>query len=389
MNSKLSFIPLILTASLILSSCQIREKPPAEEEPFVQDAFPQASVYHDYYIKMNENQVLTYYDLAERTQSPACVIAGCTHDKKSPGCTAFSSESVMHQPFVYGDSLYFFEKKDHQEFLYKCNLNGSNRQEVLRISGDQIDQDTYSSPSINQIKISNSMMYITIDYQYYVRQEGAFFEFFELGKKNHFTLLGYDLESGEFQTIYQTAYQYNVGFLIYGIYDGRIYCHESHLSKEIVFESAEEWRNALMDPDSEFRKSIRNRSFTIDAADGTIIETTYQEDSSFLISKSGCYYNTPDGLYTQQGELIASGTLMETFASAEGLLYKKQDAVYFYQAGESKEIGKSDGYAIVGESRNYLILWSPDFETVVCSKSDYFSGKRVYFKLEDFTNAGA
>lgn len=144
-----------------------------------------------------------------------------------------------------------------------------------------------------------------------------------------------------------------------------------------------------MDPDSEFRKSIRNRSFTIDAADGTIIETTYQEDSSFLISKSGCYYNTPDGLYTQQGELIASGTLMETFASAEGLLYKKQDAVYFYQAGESKEIGKSDGYTIVGESRNYLILWSPDFETVVCSKSDYFSGKRVYFKLEDFTNAGA
>lgn len=80
-----------------------------------------SAVYDNYVISKNSDRILTYYDLSERTSSPACTTSGCDHsDPKS--CTANLSETVARFPFRYGESIYFTDYSlDGKMFLLYIN----------------------------------------------------------------------------------------------------------------------------------------------------------------------------------------------------------------------------------------------------------------------------
>ena len=142
---KRNLISIVLAALTLLTACSSQDN-----NSFVGTAFYNSAVYDNYVISINPDWILTYYDLSEGTSSAACTTAGCDHSDPE-SCTANLNETVARFPFRYGESIYFTDYSldgENVYALYKCNLNGGNRESIYTIKSEKIDEKSYSAPIV-------------------------------------------------------------------------------------------------------------------------------------------------------------------------------------------------------------------------------------------------
>lgn len=367
----------LLFSALLLSGCSKGNE--VKKEAFSQFVFPNSSVYGDYYVTYNNNRTITYYDLAEGTSSPACILAGCSHDGKMPECTAHFNFGMVWDPFIWNDSLCYFFDGDGAK-LYKCDLNGSGRREIFSLQKEKLSETEILTPCIREARSDGSVIYVLIyDYVSVIDiKTGGTSEDAEAPQMG-FRIFTIDLQTEKSELFYETEKAYSASFSMFGVFDGMLYCYSCGQSENYSFENFDDKLAAISDENSEYNKTFFKRNFALSTSDKSVTEL---ENSSIYLSKAGVYINGNNSVYSTNGEIITDFTPEKIFACAEGLIYCKNGETFIYSNNETRKTGDDDGSLILSESENYFIMVTQEGKNAYCSKKDFYSGKPVYFPLE-------
>lgn len=377
MKQKLTAI--LSAAMMILTACSS----PANDS-FIGTAFYNSAVYDNYVISINSDRILTYYDLSEGTSSSACTTAGCDHsDPKS--CTANLSETVARFPFRYGQSIFFTDYSldgENVSTLYKCNLNGGNRESIYTIRSEKIDEKSFSAPMVMNTYLSDERLYMLIGEDIYTIDDDPFGKNTSIeSKSTNYRIVSCELSSGSCEEIYSTGYCYDSDFTMFGVSDGVIYCSHKYNQSKYVFETQEDFLASANDPNSDYNSSKSECYLYIDSSTGTAEESEY-DGGYYSVGKSGAYKFLDGQLLNAENELIAEN-VQAASAVSDGVVFSDGSKNFLYDGKKTAELSSVDGYNICGESKNYLLFYKPDNSGYVyCKKTGFYNGRAEYLTLE-------
>lgn len=378
-NMKQKITAILSAAMILLAACSA-----SPSDSFIGTAFYNSAVYDNYVISINSNRILTYYDLSEGTSSPACTTAGCDHsDPKS--CTANLNGTLSRFPFRYGENIYYTEYSldgENVSTLYKCSLNGGNRESIYVIKSQKIDKNIFSAPMVIITFLSDGVFYMLIGEDIYEADDDPFGKDTSIkSKSTNYRIVSCELSSGNCKEIYSTGYCYDSDFTMFGVYNGVIYCSRKYNRNEYVFETQEDFLASANDVNSDYNKSKVKCYLYIDSSTGTAEEKEY-DGGNYSIGKCGAYRFLDGRLLNAENELIAEN-VQTVFAVSEGVIFDNGLKNFLYDGKSTTELNLADGYNICGESKDYLLFYKPDNSGYVyCKKSDYYKGKTEYSTLE-------
>ncbi|MGN1137138.1 MAG: hypothetical protein ACI4SF_13080 [Oscillospiraceae bacterium] len=376
---KRNLISIVLTALIILTACSS----PANDS-FIGTAFYNSAVYDNYVISINSDRILTYYDLSEGTSSAACTTAGCDHSDPE-SCTANLSGTVARFPFRYGESIYFTDYSldgENVSTLYKCNLNGGNRESIYTIRSEKIDEKSFSAPMVLNTFLGDERLYMLIGEDIYTIDDDPFGKDTSIeSKSTNYRIVSCELSSGSCEEIYSTSYCYDSDFTMFGVSDGVIYCSHKYNRSKYVFETQENFLASANDPNSDYNSSKAECYLYIDSSTGTSEERKY-DGGYYSVGKSGAYKFLDGQLLNAENELIAEN-VQAASAVSEGVVFSDGSKNFLYDGKKTAELSSADGYNICGESKDYLLFYKPDNSGYVyCKKTDYYNGRAEYLTLE-------
>lgn len=377
MKQKLTAI--LSAAIMTLTACSS-----PSNDSFIGTAFYNSAVYDNYVISINPDRILTYYDLSEGTSSAACTTAGCDHSDPE-SCTANLNETVARFPFRYGESIYFTDYSldvENVSTLYKCNLNGGNRESIYTIRSEKIDEKSFSAPMVMNTYLSDERLYMLIGEDIYTIDDDPFGKNTSIeSKSTNYRIVSCELSSGSCEEIYSTGYCYDSDFTMFGVSDGVIYCSHKYNQSKYVFETQEDFLASANDPNSDYNSSKSECYLYIDSSTGTAEESEY-DGGYYSVGKSGAYKFLDGQLLNAENELIAEN-VQSASAVSEGVVFSDGSKSFLYDGKNTAELSSADGYNICGESKNYLLFYKPDNSGYVyCKKTDYYNGRAEYLTLE-------
>lgn len=377
MKQKLTAI--LSAAIMILTACSSQDN-----GSFIGTAFYNSAVYDNYVISINSDRILTYYDLSEGTSSSACTTAGCDHSDPE-SCTANLNGTVARFPFRYGENIYFTDYSldgENVSTLYKCNLNGGNRESIYTIRSEKIDEKSFSAPMVMNTYLSDERLYMLIGEDIYIVDDDPFGKDTSIeSKSTNYRIVSCELSSGSCEEIYSTGYCYDSDFTMFGVSDGVIYCSHKYNQSKYVFETQEDFLASANDPNSDYNKSKNNSYLYIDINDKTTEEKEY-DGGYYSVGKSGAYLLVGGRLFDINNKLI-SENVERMLAVSEGVVFQTEEKIFFYDGKKITELGSADGYNICGESKDYLLFYKPDNSGYVyCKKTDFYNGRAEYLTLE-------
>ncbi len=366
MKRKLLFS--VLTAmSFLLCSCSTNANQPNDEL-----SIGRKSLCGNIVVSADSNLVI-YTDLNENSSAPACVQAGCSHDRNSQNCTAFVEKGQILYPFIYNDSLYFFYIYDGIEF-YKSDISGGNRVKAYTYYSEPSDPDEIcGTPAIVSVKNKGSKLYISIVDTIMKKGEAAGV----LSGKEYFSLIEMDLSTNSTKLIYNTETLYDGNLSILSVGDNSVFCNLSGQTMDYSTMDIDERLELLENPDSDYWDTYLTQTVKIDIASGET-EVLPDTDGRLVVCGDGYYYTSssdPNKLLNNSGEVVFSGEIMSFLPYKDKLILITSDNKTYIISENKNELLASNKYFMpIAINENNVLGYDNNNTLSYCKTGDYLSG---------------
>jgi len=375
----------ILTCTLLLTSCTGKNQ---NNSDFVIVSGIQ-SVYNDILITVNSG-TLYYTDLLENITMPVCVRPNCSHKVGSESCTARGRADNMggfSAPFIHDENLYFFFRMDDIT-LYKSGLDGGNRQALFTYNPPKNTNDImHSGGTLRGELYDDEKLYFLIGQGHMVKIDGSFVN----SGLMKYMIYCYDLVSNKYEIVYETDYLSQSGWQMSHGNHSRQYMEDDRFN----IMKAEDLRDLMLDPDSDFHKSsIHENGYFDTSSHEWVVINNIPWAGVYVIGDYG-YYMVDHNLYkhhlqTREEEIIFYDIRRFALADNTVFVYTNADNYKSFYLKNDTWVEIPHTVFIRDETENYFLVYGDDgftmgnwewAEQYAILKSDYYAGNDTSFEI--------
>lgn len=321
-------------------------------------------------IVVSENSgLIVYTDLNNNTSAPACVQSGCTHDRNSQNCTAYIDKGGVFYPFIYDDSLYFFNIYDGIE-LYKSDKSGGNRTKIYSYTSEPSNADEIcGTPVIASIKNKDSKLYISIVDTIMKKGETASVS----SGREYFSIIEMDLSVNSTKLVFNTEALYDGNLSILSVGNDSVFCYMNGQTEDYSDMDIDDRLALLENPKSQYWETYLKQTVKIDINSGNM--TVLPETGGTLAVCGDEYYykspDNPDELLNSSGEVVFKGDMPYN----DELILNTSDNKTYLITGNENELIISDTYfRPIAVNENYIIGYDESNTFSYCKSDEYFGG---------------